>query len=842
MRQQQMNQPTQAILQKYGISPIPNPQQSVSGNAQVRNNNSNIVNNQIHNKIIIIQPQIPIAQPNVQIKSNQGENVRNYISNQFKAQQQKYQEENNFYKKYGEKLTNGIQKVTKSVTNATQRFAENINPQKLSKTMTDSKRVLILMALSIMAAKFIGPLTNRIDKFYTWFVGDGKENKGFIQKFKDIFFSEDRNKGILNTFKKGISYGFSLIKGYLKLAVNDRVRALSELKNQDLKNVKLFSITDVPALIAKTFAALIGGSKALSWVKTRSAGRKLKKKIIEEVWQNKHSDIKNEFDQFGNVKSEFSSVQKVQKKIEELIQKAFKDHYKLWISIPHVLSLLEALKNATFTCYQTDGKLVRGTIINNARNFLIILGYYDSEIKQLFEQNHVVDVKSIVIDKNKSKEISGCQVIIEEGWRALAFFFGAEDVSISDKKYYDTFEQRLLERWKAYWKDKLKGNEKALSHLESVNKTSDAWNTYDKELKELKRAWEFEQELNEAKAVDNEIFERENREALDFFRNLKESIFGDDRENLEQIDEFNEKNYVQSDGNFNTENASKEIQSLSYKRFDEKSRFEGYKTPKERTGHCAKHVRMAIENGGGISLAGNPREAYQYLSFLPKKGFKLIHSGRKRDLENPNVYPFPNDLRQGDVVVFDKTDGHKSGHIAMYDGNNWYSDYLQNTWHGTDGGFDAFGVFRFSNSSGDQSKTTDEYLKQTENAVRDENNNVSNQEKLRQMTEAQYYKKSDTLPESAAPYKTTTTTAVDEKDLGTLKEKSPVTSNPPKSTVALSEGNPESSRATYDEPTDDLSIIADSEVSINNYARKGSAKQRVIYNTMRASYIREIKK
>ena len=840
-----MNQPTQAILQKYGISPIPNPPQAVSGNTQVKNINSNTVNNQVDNKIIVVQPQVPVTQPEVQVKDTQGENLRNWISNQFKAQQQKFQEASDFLKRYGERITEGVQKVTKTVTRATERFAENMNPQKLSKSMVDSKKVLIMMALAILATKFIGPLSRRLDKFYNWFTGDvGKGIKGFVERIKDAFSLGDDNKGFLGTFRDGIKHGLSLLKGYLKLAVDDRVRALSELKNQDLENTSLFSITDIPALIAKTFAALIGGSKALSYIKIKSAGRKLKKKIIEEVWQSKSSDIKNNFDKFGNVKSEFDSVQRVQKKIEELIQRAFKDHYKLWISTPHVLSLLEALKNATFTCYQTDGKLVRGTVISNAKNFLTLLGYHDNEIKQLFEQNHIVDVKSIVIDKNKTKEISGCQVIIEKGWKVLAFFFGAEDVSVSDKKYYETFEQRLLERWKAYWRENLKGNEKALSHLESVNKTSDAWNTYDKELKELKRAWDFAQEQEEARAADQVAFEDENREALDFFNNLKEGVFGKE-EDLADIDAFNEKNYSESSGTFNTGAAAREIHDLSYKRFDKHSNFIGDKSPKESTRHCAKHVRMAIEKGG-VSLAGNPEFAYQYMSFLPKKGFKLIHSGKKSDLSNPNIYPWPDDLKQGDIAVFNKTRLHPSGHIALYDGRTWYADYRQDTWHGLrDLGFNEFGIFRFDNQQQQDQPVRDE----EEKSDPQQSKTTDVNEKMEQTFSLYNPKQSQTSSVTPTSVESNNSaTAIEEKDLGTTNKTSdnPEPTNNDQPQTNITSNNPSEVSTVENTNDSDNKQLTDAEkrdAVVSAVTRRGgSVRQVVLHHTMRASYVNGIKK
>jgi hypothetical protein len=40
--------------------------------------------------------------------------------------------------------------------------------------------------------------------------------------------------------------------------------------------------------------------------------------------------------------------------------------------------------------------------------------------------------------------------------------------------------------------------------------------------------------------------------------------------------------------------------------------------------------------------------------------------------------------KNGDVVVFDKTTNHENGHIAMFDGDQWISDFKQNDmWGGS---------------------------------------------------------------------------------------------------------------------------------------------------------------
>lgn len=80
------------------------------------------------------------------------------------------------------------------------------------------------------------------------------------------------------------------------------------------------------------------------------------------------------------------------------------------------------------------------------------------------------------------------------------------------------------------------------------------------------------------------------------------------------------------------------------------------------TGYCARYVRTALE-AGGIDTSGRPSYAAAYKSYLPTIGFSEI----------PSSYP----PQPGDIYVTSAIKGHKYGHIAMFDGKNWISDFRQ---------------------------------------------------------------------------------------------------------------------------------------------------------------------
>jgi len=93
---------------------------------------------------------------------------------------------------------------------------------------------------------------------------------------------------------------------------------------------------------------------------------------------------------------------------------------------------------------------------------------------------------------------------------------------------------------------------------------------------------------------------------------------------------------------------------------------------KERNGHCARNVRMAL-NAGGLTLPSGivpATEAWHYLKILPENGWYKID---KTTAGNP-----------GDVMVMAKCAGHPHGHIAMCCGNGqWVSDFKQNSMVGS---------------------------------------------------------------------------------------------------------------------------------------------------------------
>ena len=85
------------------------------------------------------------------------------------------------------------------------------------------------------------------------------------------------------------------------------------------------------------------------------------------------------------------------------------------------------------------------------------------------------------------------------------------------------------------------------------------------------------------------------------------------------------------------------------------------------TGSCAKYVRSYLM-ASGYPLSGWPVAAADYINFLPKYGFTPVQ-GRATQI-SPEV---------GDISITQRFGNHKYGHIAIWNGSNWVSDFKQNS-------------------------------------------------------------------------------------------------------------------------------------------------------------------
>ena len=81
-------------------------------------------------------------------------------------------------------------------------------------------------------------------------------------------------------------------------------------------------------------------------------------------------------------------------------------------------------------------------------------------------------------------------------------------------------------------------------------------------------------------------------------------------------------------------------------------------------GLCAKYVADALQAGGFSFTRQASAYMYRTNGVLTKMGFKEISKGTPK---------------KGDITVTENNSAHPHGHIAMYSGSKWISDFVQNS-------------------------------------------------------------------------------------------------------------------------------------------------------------------
>ena len=87
---------------------------------------------------------------------------------------------------------------------------------------------------------------------------------------------------------------------------------------------------------------------------------------------------------------------------------------------------------------------------------------------------------------------------------------------------------------------------------------------------------------------------------------------------------------------------------------------------KKSVGYCARYVANALEKAGFSFTRQSSAYMYHSNGILTGMGFTQINGGSPQ---------------KGDIYVEDRTKTHTDGHIAIYNGSNWVSDFIQKSDH-----------------------------------------------------------------------------------------------------------------------------------------------------------------
>lgn len=96
------------------------------------------------------------------------------------------------------------------------------------------------------------------------------------------------------------------------------------------------------------------------------------------------------------------------------------------------------------------------------------------------------------------------------------------------------------------------------------------------------------------------------------------------------------------------------------------------------SGACAHYVADAIEKGGGMPVSIRPDDARNFGSWLENNNFGAVAAWDGGETLSSNGYVSGYTPETGDVAVIQPYEGgNPSGHMAMYNGSQWVSDFRQ---------------------------------------------------------------------------------------------------------------------------------------------------------------------
>ena len=109
---------------------------------------------------------------------------------------------------------------------------------------------------------------------------------------------------------------------------------------------------------------------------------------------------------------------------------------------------------------------------------------------------------------------------------------------------------------------------------------------------------------------------------------------------------------------------------------------------------CAKHVRQALERGG-LDTTGHPVNAYDYTKWLPTNGWTELGVLRSQSAVDEFT---KGGLKPGDIAVYkNPTKQMAPGHICMWTGHRWLSDFKQRGLNVYRQFPDAIHIYRYNN-------------------------------------------------------------------------------------------------------------------------------------------------
>ena len=353
-----INEQTQQILSKYGIdsrqkvtprSTTTTRSTSKQGQTTVENITNTTTTN--HNVVKIIQPNIPVTQPNIAMRQGGLSNAKfkNWLQKANQQQEELANSQMNDYNRRERNLLRSTNSMMRKLQDLSKSIGRSLDPENMTNTISGSLKTMLFLFITTMIPIVWKPLIEKLSVFEANFrsffgmelPGDLKDKvSGKINGWKKALgiADEDVNKkGVPGAVLSLIKSSFQELLQKLEYEKQDRAKAIKRIEGD--KPDSFIDISGWLNYLGKVAVAALSGSEGQAKAAGKEISEEKVKKISEEEFEleGKTISMKGEFNEKGELRNEDSAL--------KLTQSIANETTKETVDISKIQTSLEKLKS-----------------------------------------------------------------------------------------------------------------------------------------------------------------------------------------------------------------------------------------------------------------------------------------------------------------------------------------------------------------------------------------------------------------------------------------------------------------------------------------------------------------
>lgn len=330
-----MNAQTQEILSKYGINPSQKPitksatttrSNSKIGSTVVENVTNTVTTNR--NEIKIIQPNIPISQPQINLKGSTAK-FKNWLQKANAQQEELATSQMNEYNRRERSLERSTSRMMRKLQELSKTISDKVDPENMVNSVSGSLKTFLFLYIASILPIVWKPIMNGLDRleadvrrFFGLPMPKGLEGKAVgggtskVTEWKEALGMKGDldSQSIFSGVAGLIKSSFERLMKELDVQKKDRERALSRVQKD--KPDSMLDIQGWLQYLGKLIVAAVGGSEGQA---TYVEGTKVEREKTEEIKNAKgimingeEISMRGEFDEDGNLRNEDSALKMTQ--------------------------------------------------------------------------------------------------------------------------------------------------------------------------------------------------------------------------------------------------------------------------------------------------------------------------------------------------------------------------------------------------------------------------------------------------------------------------------------------------------------------------------------------------